>query len=98
MLCGCRDMKPASEGVGMRRTMTEDEIPAFVQEIAATGCNILAVGEDSYVLADADLPDDVYDAIEPEIQRISEKYGRRDHLRLQIAAYLHSIGRVYRLH
>ena len=82
----------------MSRTMREDEIPAFVAEITATGCNISAVGEDSYVLADAHLPDDVYDAVEPEILRISEKYGRREHLRLQIVAYLHSIDRVYRLH
>ena len=82
----------------MSRTMREDEIPAFVEEIAATGCNIAAVGDDSYVLADAHLPDDVYDAVEPEILRISEKYGRREHLRLQIVAYLHSIDRVYRLH
>ena len=82
----------------MARTMTEAEIPDFVREIAATGCDILAVGEDSYVVADAHLPDDVYEAIEPEIRRISEKYGRRDHLMVQISAYLKSIGRVHRPH
>lgn len=78
--------------------MTEGEIPDFVREIAATGCEILAVGEDSYLVADAHLPDDVYEAIEPEIQRISEKYGRRDHLMVQISAYLRSIGRIHKAH
>ncbi len=82
----------------MKKTMTREEIPDFVREIAATGCDILAVGEDSYVVADAHLPDDVYEAIEPEMQRISEKYGRRDHLMVQISAYLRSIGRIYRPH
>ncbi|MBD9372798.1 hypothetical protein IB238_09220 [Rhizobium sp. ARZ01] len=75
--------------------MTEDQIPDFVREIAATGCDIRAVGDDAYVIADVDLPDDVYEAIEPELLRISAKYGRRDHLLLQIVAYLKSIGRVY---
>lgn len=82
----------------MGKTMTEDEIPDFVRDIVATGCDILAVGEDSYVVADAHLADDVYEAVEPEIQRINEKYGRRDHLMEQIAAYLQSIGRIYRVH
>lgn len=77
------------------RMMTEDQIPEFVRDIAETGCDIWAVGEDAYVIADADLPDDVYDAIEPELIRISSKYGQRDHLLLQIVAYLHSIGRSY---
>lgn len=73
--------------------MTEDQIPEFVRDIAETGCDIRAVGEDAYVIADADLSDDVYEAIEPELIRISSKYGKRDHLLLQIVAYLHSIGR-----
>lgn len=75
------------------RKMTGDQIPEFVQDVLATGCDIRAVGDDAYAIADAHLPDEVYDAIEPELERISEKYGRRDHLRLQIVAYLQSIGR-----
>ncbi|UDF31902.1 UNVERIFIED_ORG: hypothetical protein LHK14_22950 (plasmid) [Roseateles sp. XES5] len=79
----------------MRRKMTEEQIADFVRDMAATGCEILAVGDDSYVVADAHLPDDVYATIAPEIERISQKYGQRDHLREQIAAYLRSIGRIY---
>ena len=79
----------------MRRKMVEEQIADFVRDMAATGCEILAVGDDSYVVADAHLPDDVYAAIEPEIERISQKYGQRDHLQHQIAAYLRSIGLIY---
>lgn len=79
------------------REMTEDEIPEFVREVAATGCDIRAVGDDAYVIADADLSADAFEAIEPELLRIFAKYGRRDHLLLQITAYLISIGRCYPL-
>ncbi len=81
-----------------KRTMREEEIPDFVRDIAATGCDILAVGEDSYVVADGHLSDDVYATVEPEIRRISERYGRRDHLMARISAYLRSIGRIHRPH
>ncbi|MCJ8521154.1 hypothetical protein ABID21_004207 [Pseudorhizobium tarimense] len=74
--------------------MTEKQIPDFVSDIVATGCDIRAVA-DFYVIADADLPDDVYEAVEPELMRISETYGERDHLKAQITNYLYSIGRCY---
>lgn len=77
------------------KLMREDQIPDFVREVAATGCDICAVGDDSYVFGDADLPDDVFEAIEPELDRISEVYGERDHLLPEIVEYLHSIGRSY---
>lgn len=86
---------PSPESIEFMRTMTEGEIPEFVREIVATGCDIRAVGDDAYVVADAELPDDVYEAIEPELERISKKYGRRDHLRLKITDYLISINRRY---
>ena len=76
------------------KSMTEEDIPDFVNEILATGCDIRAVGH-IYVIADADLPDDVFKTVEPELERITEKYGKRDHLKSQITAYLHSIGRSY---
>lgn len=34
------------------KMMREDQIPDFVREIAATGCDIRAVGDDAYVIAD----------------------------------------------
>jgi hypothetical protein len=33
--------------------------------------------------------------VEPELKRIWAKYGQHDHLRYEIIAYLHSIGRSY---
>ena len=47
------------------------------------------------MIADEDLPEDVYEKIEPELRRIDKAYGERDHLLLQIVEYLHSIGRSY---
>jgi hypothetical protein len=77
------------------RMMTEEEIPDFVRDVAATGCDIRAVGSDSYVFGDADLSWEVYQKIEPELKRIADKYGSRDHLFYHIVHYLHSIGRSY---
>lgn len=75
--------------------MTEDEIPQFVDEVLATGCDILAIGADGYVIADCDLPEDVSKAAEPALERVTDKYFARDHLKDQIVEYLHSIGRTY---
>ena len=75
--------------------MTEDQIPEFVSEVIATGCDIVAIGHDGYVIADCDLPQEVYHTVEPELERIARKYFARDHLRYQIIEYLHSIGRSY---
>lgn len=75
--------------------MQEDQIPDFVREVAATGCDTCAVGNESYAFGDADLPDDIYEAIERKLDRISDVYGDRDHLLPQIVEYLHSIGRSY---
>jgi hypothetical protein len=73
--------------------MTEEQIPEFVSAILATGCDIVAIGDDGYVIASCDLPEDVYDAVEPTLSAICTKYFARDHLRNQIVEYLHSIGR-----
>ncbi|HEV7435824.1 MAG TPA: hypothetical protein VGO22_13270 [Pseudorhizobium sp.] len=75
--------------------MTEDQIPEFVSEVLATGCDILAIGDDGYVIADCEIPDDIYETVEPALARICVKYFARDHLRYQIVAYLHSIGRAF---
>ncbi|CAN7713405.1 MULTISPECIES: hypothetical protein [Ensifer] len=72
-----------------RRQMNASEIPAFVVDVIEAGCNICAVGHESYVLGDID---EQHAAIE-ELERIREKYGDRDPLKLEIVAYLWSIGR-----
>ncbi|WP_246501531.1 hypothetical protein [Mesorhizobium caraganae] len=38
------------------KRMPEKDIPAFVQEVAATGCDICAVGPGYYVMGDANVP------------------------------------------
>lgn len=77
--------------------MTEDQVPEFVDAIVATGCPITAVGHDTYVFAEIDLPDEDIDRVAEEVHAICERYGERDHLRLEITGYLRSIGRFYDL-
>lgn len=72
--------------------MTEDQIPDFVRDIAATGCDITAVMGVGYVIGDSDLTDEEYEVAAPELRRISERYGERDHLLNEIASYLVSLG------
>ncbi|MBD9635494.1 hypothetical protein IB277_04150 [Ensifer sp. ENS07] len=72
-----------------RRKMKPSEIPDFVAEIIKTGCDITAIGHDKYVLGDIEEQDAAID----ELDRIGERYGDRDHLKLQIVSYLWSIGR-----
>lgn len=71
--------------------MTSDEIPDFVNELIAAGCEITAIGHTMYVIAEAK------GSTTEEIRRITEKYGDRDPLRLEIVAYLWSIGRYIEL-
>lgn len=79
----------------MKKMMKPEEIPDFVSDVVATGCDITAIGDDAYVLGDADLPEPQCFEVQPELKRIGEHYGSRDHLRHEIARYLHSIGRSY---
>jgi len=72
-----------------RRQMKVSEIPAFVDEVIQSGCSITAVGHDKYVLGDIEEQGRAKD----ELDRITKKYGNRDPMRLQIVAYLWSIGR-----
>jgi hypothetical protein len=76
--------------------MTEDDIPAFVEAIAETGCDITAVGDHSYIIGDADLPEPKCYEVQDELEEITQRYGDRDHLKDEIIFYLHSIGRSYR--
>lgn len=71
------------------RQMKASEIPAFVVDVIEAGCDICAVGHQSYVIGDIEEQDS---AIE-ELGRIGERYGDRDPLKLEIVSYLWSIGR-----
>lgn len=72
-----------------RRLMKSNEIPDFVAEMIAAGCDICAVGHYTYVAGDMDPSE----AAMNEVKRISEKFGDCDALRQEIADYLWSIGR-----
>lgn len=75
------------------RLMQESEIPAFVDAIIETGCDICACGDDLYTIGDADLSDEDYEIAAPQLQAINEKFGERDFLRREIVAHLRSLGR-----
>lgn len=77
--------------------MRKDEIPDFVEEIIATGCPITAIGYDLFVLGEIDVPEEDMERVSKEVHEISKRYGERDHLRAEIAAYLRSIGRYFEL-
>ncbi len=77
--------------------MRKEEIPEFVEAILATGCPMCAVGNDTYVFGEIDVPDDAFDRVVKLVQDICDEYGEREHLRLEIAAYLRKIGRVFDL-
>lgn len=75
------------------KRMRETDIPAFVQEVAATGCNICAIGPAHYFLGDADVPRGKRRGLYKKLKDIDARFGSRDHLRRKIALYLRSIGR-----
>ncbi|MER8658483.1 hypothetical protein [Mesorhizobium sp. M0847] len=75
------------------KQMREGDIPAFVRDVAATGCDICAVGPGHYVMGDADVPRGKRRGLYKKLSEIDARYGTRDHLRRKIAAYLVSIGR-----
>ena len=73
----------------MARLMRESEIPAFVDKVIETGCDICAVGHAGYVLGDVE----EMMAATDDLKRIDEEFGDRDFLLPKIVAYLRSIGR-----
>lgn len=77
--------------------MRKDQIPDFIDEIIATGCPITAVGHDCYVFAESDLPAEDLDRVSDEVDKICQRYGKRDHLLLDIVDHLRSLGRFYDL-
>ncbi|RWD39641.1 hypothetical protein [Mesorhizobium sp.] len=76
-----------------KRLMKASEIPAFVDAIIEAGCDICAIGHHGYVVGDADLSPAEREVVWPKIDKIEETYGDRDFLKLEIVAYLRSIGR-----
>ncbi|NGO52079.1 hypothetical protein G6N73_12940 [Mesorhizobium camelthorni] len=74
-------------------SLAEADIPAFVQAVIGTGCDICAVGHVGYILGDVDLTPRDREATEPRLQEIDEMFGERDHLKPEIIAYLRSICR-----
>ena len=60
--------------------MTSNEVPDFVNELIAAGCEITAIGHKIYVTGEAK------GSAIGEVRRITEKYGDRDPLRLEIIA------------
>lgn len=77
--------------------MRKDQVTKFVDAILKTACPMCAVGHDTYVFAESDVPDDDFDRVVREVQDICDQYGERDHLRLEIAGYLRTIGRFFDL-
>jgi hypothetical protein len=77
------------------RKMKPQEIAAFVDEVASTGCNITGIAGAGYIIGDADLPDDQFEEVMPKLSAITKAYGKRDHLLEEITEYLVSIGRGY---
>ncbi|KEQ03402.1 hypothetical protein GV67_13445 [Pseudorhizobium pelagicum] len=61
--------------------------------LMAAGCDICAIGDAHYVKGDINLPPKARRAAKLELERIEREYADRDHLRLEIARYLQSIGR-----
>ncbi|WP_234823138.1 hypothetical protein [Ensifer adhaerens] len=76
-----------------QRQMDPGEIPAFVVDVLEAGCDICAVGHDSYVISEIV----EQTATKEKLDRIIEKYGNRDALRWEIVGYLWSIGRFLEL-
>ena len=72
-----------------KRIMNVHEIPSFVAEVIAAGCDINAVGNYMYVLGDVDEQQEAKE----ELRRIAQRYGNRASLKSEIITYLRSIGR-----
>lgn len=68
--------------------MLSSQIPEFVRDVVATGCNICAVGQEHYLFGDGDLKDEDFERVSGLLGDIDARYGERDHLRADIVAYL----------
>jgi hypothetical protein len=75
--------------------MKIEDIPAFVEEVAATGCNITGIAGAGYLIGDSDLAYDQFEEVMPKLKAITDADGKRDHLLGEIIEYLVSIGRSF---
>ncbi|QGG93246.1 hypothetical protein GH983_22090 (plasmid) [Agrobacterium sp. MA01] len=73
--------------------MRAEEIPDFVADILAAGAQMIAIGHDIYLMGEAEVPEEMYEQVITDVQVICDRYGRREHLRREIAAHLRSLGR-----
>ncbi|MCZ8158954.1 MAG: hypothetical protein O9256_03590 [Rhizobiaceae bacterium] len=73
--------------------MSEEQIPAFIDELLATGCPVYAVGQKAYVIAEFAVPECLRSSTSERVNKICQRFGERDHLILQIVHHLWSIGR-----
>lgn len=76
------------------KQMRPDDIPAFIEEVMATGCRPIAVAN-GWIIGDGNLPEPQCENVQPVLRNIREKYGERDHLVEEIAAHLRSLGLSY---
>lgn len=76
------------------KQMSPDDIPAFIEEVMATGCRPIAVAH-GWLVGDGDLPEPQRENVQPVLQEIGRRYGARDHLVEEIAAHLRSLGLSY---
>ncbi len=72
--------------------MSEEQIPAFIDELLATGCPVYAVGQNAYVIAEFAAPEHLRSSTSEKVNEICRRYGKRDHLILKIVHHLWSIG------
>lgn len=77
----------------MNRRMRAEEIPDFVADILAAGAQMIAVGHDIYLIGETEVPEELYEQVVSEVQNICDRYGRREHLRREIATHLCRLGR-----
>ncbi len=71
------------------KVMREEDIPDFINAVVSIGCNITAIGEEYYTIGDLDLPEPLCFEVQGELAKGVETFGSRDHLRMEIVAYLH---------
>jgi hypothetical protein len=72
--------------------MTIDEIEAFVTAMIEAGSNVQAIGSIGYAVVEPVDPTDK--EAYRRIELVSAAFGERDHLKDEIIAYLHELGRV----
>lgn len=73
--------------------MEREQIPFFVEAVLKTGADINAVGIGRYVIDDGHASVWKRWRVQSDIRTINAHFGPRDHLQIEIADYLRSIGK-----